>query len=83
MDDDFIAADLHYGGMHYIGRISPERKHGELVSWHVVLNDTFFGYMSHNGNLWTVTEQRPDGLVQAVGHYIDTHRNKLETVSEQ
>jgi len=80
MDNDFIHADLSVEGIHYDGRISPERKHGKIVSWHVVLNDVFFGYISQDDGIWKVTEQRPHELVQAVGSYIEKNKGHIQTV---
>jgi hypothetical protein len=80
MDNDYIPADFSHDGKHYTGRISPERKQGEISSWHVVLNETFFGYLSHDGSEWQVTEQRPNALVQAIGKYINENRHHLESI---
>lgn len=66
---------LDYEGIHYQGWITPSDKIGEdgmPRSFHVVLNETMFGNLSRSGDTWTVDEQRPDGLVQEVGRYIQS-----------
>lgn len=62
-----------YDGVHYEGRVSPETKaqHASPSSYHVVLNEVFFGYVHKDNHHWLVSEQRPAGLVQAVGKQIE------------
>ena len=75
MEQDYYTIQFDYGGVHYNGRVTPETKADQHVpsSWHVVLNDVFFGYLSRQGAHWNVTEQRPHELVQEVGKQIALH----------
>jgi len=61
-------------GMQYTGWVNPSDKVNEdglPVSFHVVLNDTSFGYVSHNNGEWTVNEDRPPALIEKVGKAIE------------
>jgi hypothetical protein len=61
-------------GTKYTGWVNPSDKLNDAglpVSFHVVLNDTSFGYVSHNNGEWTVDEDRPEGLVKQVGKAIE------------
>ena len=62
-----------YEGIHYDGRLTPETKadHKNPSSWHIVLNEVFFGYLHKDSGHWHVSEQRPSGLVQEVGKLIE------------
>jgi hypothetical protein len=62
-----------YEGIHYAGRVTPEKKHEDAAasSYHVVLNEVFFGYLHYHDGHWHVSEQRPAGLVQATGKQIE------------
>lgn len=64
--------DFDYNGLHYTGRVSPEKKdkHGKYISWHVVLNEIFFGYLTRNNDKWTCSEWRPQELTGIVGECI-------------
>jgi hypothetical protein len=69
-----IAFELE--GTKYKGWVNPSDKTndgGMPASFHVVLNDTSFGYLSHNNGEWTVNEDRPEGLVKKVGKEIERH----------
>jgi hypothetical protein len=72
MEQDYYTIQFDYDGIHYDGRVTPELKAHQQSpsSWHVVLNDVFFGYLSKQGAHWNVTEQRPHALVQEVGKHI-------------
>lgn len=75
MNKDTFNIVLDYEGTHYEGWVTPsdkKSKDGKPASFHVVLNETMFGNVSLNGDSWTVDEQRPDGLVQEIGKYIQT-----------
>jgi hypothetical protein len=61
-------------GVKYTGWVNPSdkaNKDGLPASFHVVLNETSFGYVSHNSGEWTVDEDRPAGLVEKVGKAIE------------
>jgi hypothetical protein len=73
MDNKTFSIHFESGGKKYNGRVSPSDKTndaGEPASYHVVLNEVFFGMVSYNGK-WTVNEQRPHELTEAVGHAIE------------
>ena len=53
--------------MHYDGWATPsDHQHpdGSASSYHIVLNEVFFGDLSRSGGHWTISEQRPHELVQ-------------------
>lgn len=67
-----IAFDME--GKHYKGWVTPSNKlndKGLPTSFHVVLDEVFFGNVSNDGNTWTVDEWRPENLVQQVGKFIE------------
>ena len=47
------------------------------ASFHVVLQDTSFGYLSLHDCKWIVNEQRPAELVEAIGREIEK-KSKLQ-----
>lgn len=59
------------------GKIIPDDLHRnkkgkeEPSSWHVVLNDVFFGFVHKDAGHWEVSEQRPPDLTEKVGEQID------------
>jgi len=64
-----IPLSLTHDGEKYAGWATPSDKHhadGRASSYHVVLNEVFFGDMSFSNNQWVISEQRPHGLVVAV-----------------
>jgi hypothetical protein len=76
MSDKTFNIALDHEGMHYEGWVTPSDKlteDGKPKSFHVVLNETMFGNLSLSGEHWTVDEQRPAGLVEEVGKYIQSN----------
>jgi len=75
MTESYFTISFHHNGLDYKGRVSPEKKDadGKFISWHVVLNEIFFGYLSRVGGGWSCTEWRPDELVAIVGEQIAHH----------
>jgi hypothetical protein len=60
-------------GIKYTGWANPSDKlndDGMPASFHVVLNEISFGYVSHNNGEWTVNEDRPAKLTEQVGKAI-------------
>lgn len=76
MTEAYFTISFDHNGLHYEGRVSPEKKNGDskTISWHVVLNEIFFGYLSLTKDHWACTEWRPQELVDAVGKLIKEHR---------
>ncbi|MET0242220.1 MAG: hypothetical protein ABW174_02075 [Flavitalea sp.] len=70
-----------YNGMHYNGWVNPSSKkqNGIPTSFHVVLNDIFFGNVSNGSGNWTNSEDRPEELTRLVGVSIDEY---LGTIKE-
>ena len=69
----FYTIEFDHQGIHYTGRLTPSFKKGrdEPASWHVVLNEVFFGHLYKDKEHWEISEQRPEGLVAIVGRLID------------
>ena len=73
-EDKIFNIAFEVDGTKYTGWVNPSDKlndDGMPVSFHVVLNDTSFGYVSHNNGEWTVNEDRPTGLIEKVGKAIE------------
>ena len=65
-----IPLSFSHEGRQYNGWATPSDKHhadGHASSYHVVLNEVFFGDMSFDQGKWTISEQRPHDLTVAVG----------------
>lgn len=65
---------FNLNGKQYQGWVNPsekENENGQPTSFHVVLKDTSFGYLSFNNCKWMVSEQRPVELVEAIGKEIE------------
>ena len=80
MEDKTFNIGFESAGKKYKGRVIPSDKTNDAgvpVSYHVVLNEVFFGMVSNNGN-WAVNEQRPDELTAAVGNAIEEHFQKTD-----
>ncbi len=69
----FYTIVFNHNEIHYTGRITPEFKksNDQPSSWHIVLNEVFFGHIHKNNDHWENTEQRPPGLTEKVGALID------------
>jgi hypothetical protein len=80
MTEDFFSIHFKYNDVSYEGRVSPEHRdaEGEPASYHIVLNNVFFGYLTKNGKHWQVNEQRPEALVELVGACIENEQNLKE-----
>jgi hypothetical protein len=76
MEDNIFDISFEHNGQQYTGWVNPSEKlsdGGKPVSFHVVLNDIFFGYLSYNNSKWNVNEQRPEELVCKTGGEIEKH----------
>ncbi|MBS1665211.1 MAG: hypothetical protein JST68_29465 [Bacteroidetes bacterium] len=70
MEKTSLPIQLEQGGQQYTGWATPsDDRHpdGYPKSYHVVLNEVFFGDLSHNQGKWLISEPRPHDLVAAVG----------------
>lgn len=76
MEDNIFNISFVYGDVVYKGWVNPSDKlneSGTPVSFHVVLNDVSFGYLSYNDCLRTINEDRPELLVKLAGKQIEKH----------
>ena len=81
MEDQIFDISFSHEGTSYKGWVNPSDKlneQGKPISFHVVLNDTSFGYLSYNSGSWQVNEQRPAALIELVGAAIEQHYSLLE-----
>jgi len=77
-EEKIFDIEVENDGTYYKGWANPSDKlndEGFPVSFHVVLNQTSFGHLSYNNGKWSTDEQRPAGLVSAVGNQIERHYN--------
>ena len=76
MEDNIFDISFESDGKTYKGWVNPSEKlneSGTPASYHVVLNETSFGYLSFNNCKWTVNEERPSALVNLAGKEIEKH----------
>lgn len=76
MEDKIFDIIFKVNGKEYKGWVNPSDKlndTGVPVSFHVVLNETAFGYLSFRDCKWMINEDRPPELVSAVGKQIEEH----------
>ena len=76
MDDKIFDISFDLDNKHYRGWVNPSddlNESGSPVSFHVVLDDTSFGYVSYKDCTWMVNEDRPEGLLKQVGKQIEKH----------
>jgi hypothetical protein len=74
MENKIIDIAFELAGQKYTGFVNPSDKlntNGQPSSFHVVLNNVSFGYLSFSNCRWTVNEDRPPELVRAVGSIIE------------
>lgn len=82
MEDNIFDISFAHGGITYKGWVNPSEKlneDGKPVSFHVVLNETSFGYMSYQSGHWSINEERPEGLVELVGEKIEEYYSSQES----
>jgi hypothetical protein len=75
-ENNIIDISFEHDGTKYSGWVNPSDKVNESgfpASFHVVLNDTSFGYVSNNNDEWTANEDRPAALITEVGKAIEKH----------
>lgn len=74
MEEKIFDISFLINGKQYTGWVNPSDKtdeNGKPVSFHVVLNGVSFGYLSFNDCKWTINEDRPSSLIEAVSHEIE------------
>lgn len=78
----FYTIAFEFENTHYNGRLTPAFKKGNDLpsSWHVVLNEVFFGVLHKNHDRWEIAEQRPAALVEKVGSLIDKGAYKQQVL---
>ena len=76
MEDRIFDIAFEQDGVKYTGWVNPSEKlnhDGFPASYHVVLNNVSFGYLSFNDCKWTINEERPAALVKSVGQQIEKY----------
>jgi hypothetical protein len=76
MEDKIFDITFEFDSKEYKGWVNPSddlNDSGTPVSFHVVLDDTSFGYLSYKDCKWMVNEQRPEGLIKQIGKQIEKH----------
>jgi hypothetical protein len=76
MEDKIFDITFEQDGIKYTGWVNPSEKlnaAGFPVSYHVVLNNVSFGYLSFNDCKWSINEERPAALVKLVGKQIEEY----------
>lgn len=79
MRTEIFDISVTHEGKIYKGWVHPSDKpneNGLPKSYHVVLDDVFFGNLSDNSGQWAADEQRPQALVEEVGKVIEATYKK-------
>jgi len=73
MEKTSIPLQFDLNGTQYTGWATPsDQKVGRYAkSYHVVLNQVFFGNLSHDRGKWLIDENRPNDLVMAAGECLN------------
>ena len=72
-EDKIFDIEFECEGKFYKGWVNPSDKlHADELpaSFHVVLDNVSFGYLSWSNGKWTTDDQRPVALVEAAGQQI-------------
>ena len=75
-EENIFDIAFNFDDKQYKGWVTPSDKlneSGAPASFHVVLNNISFGYLSFKDCRWMVNEERPAGLVKLVGKQIEKH----------
>ena len=75
-EDKIFDIAVECDGTIYKGWANPSDKlndDGLPSSFHVVLNEASFGYLSFSNGKWSANQQRPVELANAVGEQIKQH----------
>lgn len=82
MESEIFDIEFMHEGRQYRGWVNPSDKlndEGKPVSFHVVLNDVSFGYLSYSNGAWKVSETRPSQLVELAGAEIEKYYSRQES----
>lgn len=76
MERNSIPVNFRHAGMTYAGWATPIAEPGagsdeQITTWHVVLNQLYFGYMTLQQDHWTVSTQWPQDLIEIVGKELE------------
>lgn len=74
MEDKIFDISFEVDGKQHKGWVNPSGKvdeSGKPVSFHIVLDGVSFGYLSFNDCKWTINEDRPSNLIEAVSREIE------------
>lgn len=75
-EDKIFDIEFSAEGKLYKGWVNPSEKlhdDGKPASFHVVLNDVFFGNLSYSQGNWVADESRPAVLIEAAAVEIEKH----------
>ncbi|HUR65896.1 MAG TPA: hypothetical protein VMZ03_06065 [Chitinophagaceae bacterium] len=84
MEDDIFDISFVTGDKKYTGWVNPSEKldsAGKPVSFHVVLNDTSFAYLSYYDCRWIANEEKSEELVSKAGEEIEKHYSSLNDLT--
>lgn len=76
MEDKIFDIAFQHDGREYKGWVNPSDKlneSGNPSSYHVVLNNVSFGYLSFDNCEWAINEDRPEAMIDAVGKEIEKY----------
>jgi hypothetical protein len=76
MKHEIFDISFEKGGRKYSGWVNPSDKidgGGKHTIFHVVLDGVSFGYLSFKDCKWTINEDRPTSLIEAVSREIERH----------
>lgn len=72
-EDKIFDIEFEYENKPYIGWVNPSdelNEDGLPISFHVVLNNVSFAYLSYDKGNWISDSQRPEGIIVEVGNKI-------------
>jgi hypothetical protein len=76
MNHEIFDISFEKGGRKYSGWVNPSDKivgGAKRTIFHVVLDGVSFGYLSFKDCKWTINEDRPMSLIEAVSREIEKH----------
>ena len=64
---------IAHNGPRWASPADEHKDNGLVKHYHVVLNMVFLGNLSFDKGKWLIDEQRPHGLVEAAGNFLQQH----------